>query len=63
MYSPNDGSALCDMHMIFHAHYSYPAANCQIVAQALNLPALPHNATIAQCCQQIMDYLGCRIAA
>jgi len=38
-------------------------ANCQIVAQALNLSALPNNATIAQHRQQIMDYLGCGILA
>ncbi|KIM82071.1 hypothetical protein PILCRDRAFT_8309 [Piloderma croceum F 1598] len=39
------------------------AGNCQIVAQALNLPALPHNANIAQRRQQIMDHLGCGITA
>jgi len=37
--------------------------HCQILAQALNLPALPNNATIAQRRQQVMDYLGCGITA
>jgi hypothetical protein len=40
-----------------------PDANCQIVAQALNLPALPNNASVAQRRQQVMDYLGCDITA
>jgi len=37
--------------------------NYQLVAQALNLPVLPNNATIAQRRQQVMDYLGCGITA
>jgi hypothetical protein len=41
----------------------YPGPNCQILSQALNLPVLPNNATTTQCCQQVMDYLGCGITA
>jgi len=47
---------------IFTVSYQrcYPGPNCQIVANALNLPALP-DATIAQRRQQIIDFLGCGI--
>ena len=41
--------------------YAIQGANCQIVTQALNLPALPNNTTTTQRRQQIMDYLGCGI--
>ena len=48
------------IHFTGHFHCNYPDANCQILAQAFNFLALPGN-VIAQCHQQIMNYLGCGI--